>query len=285
MAKITAASISSRHFLIAISLFFTAALNVPFFSKIYGYLWSLPEQHWLFWLALPAAVFAVFYILLSALLIPKIDRWLMALLILGSAVISYTEISFGIMFDHTMIDNFAQTTPAEAKTYINPFAFIYVGLLGVVPAWLVLRVKIQYAQWSQELLGRLGRIFIALLVFGIIAGGFYKDFASTGRNNRQVHQYLVPNQLLYSVGKFAYLHFKEPQAPFQDLTANVNHTHSFKEPELLVLVLGETARAQNFSWNGYPRQTNRYTQNHNFFCLGAVESCGTATGVSVPCMF
>ena len=58
-------SMRSSHYLMVLSLFFTVALNAPFFSRVFGYLYQLPEQHWLFWLALPTAVFVVFYFLLS----------------------------------------------------------------------------------------------------------------------------------------------------------------------------------------------------------------------------
>ncbi len=55
-----------------------------------------------------------------------------------------------------------------------------------------------------------------------------------------------------------------------------------------MVVLGETARAQNFKHNGYYRDTTPYTDNLpvlNFVKFAPVASCGTATAVSVPCMF
>ncbi|MDG1750627.1 MAG: sulfatase-like hydrolase/transferase, partial [Thalassotalea sp.] len=52
-----------------------------------------------------------------------------------------------------------------------------------------------------------------------------------------------------------------------------------------VMVLGETARAQSFSLNGYEKPTNQFTQQQNVVSFSNVSSCGTATAVSVPCMF
>jgi lipid A ethanolaminephosphotransferase len=57
------------------------------------------------------------------------------------------------------------------------------------------------------------------------------------------------------------------------------------KPRVLVLVLGETARAANFSLLGYPRNTNPELAGLDVFAFGGVSSCGTATEVSVPCMF
>jgi lipid A ethanolaminephosphotransferase len=54
---------------------------------------------------------------------------------------------------------------------------------------------------------------------------------------------------------------------------------------VLVLVVGETARAANFSLLGYPRETNPELAKSNVVAFSNVTSCGTSTEVSVPCMF
>lgn len=268
-----------------LSLFFTTALNWAFFAKVYGYLATLSHVDTLFWLAIPVVVMAAFYFLLSLLVIPKIDRYLLPALVIGSAVVSLVGVQYGIIFDHTMIENFVETDIAEAKTYFSVFSVAYVGLLGVVPALVIANTKIEYHPVKRELLQRGIGIVVSLVVFGGVAGAFYKDFASTGRNNRAVHQYLVPNQLIYSVAKYGVHAFKGQGEPFKDLTAGAHHQSHEANPELMILVLGETARASNFAWDGYTRDTNPYTKEAGFLSLGAVSSCGTATAFSVPCMF
>jgi lipid A ethanolaminephosphotransferase len=56
-------------------------------------------------------------------------------------------------------------------------------------------------------------------------------------------------------------------------------------PSLVVLVVGETARAQNFSLNGYPRATNPQLAQRNVINFPQATACGTSTEVSLPCMF
>ena len=51
------------------------------------------------------------------------------------------------------------------------------------------------------------------------------------------------------------------------------------------MVVGETARAANFSLGGYARPTNPLLQQRDVFYFSKVRSCGTSTAVSVPCMF
>jgi lipid A ethanolaminephosphotransferase len=51
------------------------------------------------------------------------------------------------------------------------------------------------------------------------------------------------------------------------------------------MVVGETARADRFSLNGYARETNPGLKQHNVISLTDFQACGTSTAVSVPCMF
>jgi len=61
----------------------------------------------------------------------------------------------------------------------------------------------------------------------------------------------------------------------------------FEDPHktVLVIVLGEAARAKNFSLYGYKRETNPFLKQQDIIHFNEVASCGTATAVSVPCMF
>ena len=59
-----------------------------------------------------------------------------------------------------------------------------------------------------------------------------------------------------------------------------------RKPRLLVLVVGETARAKNWGLSGYARQTTpELAAMNDVINFSDVTSCGTATEVSVPCMF
>jgi lipid A ethanolaminephosphotransferase len=53
----------------------------------------------------------------------------------------------------------------------------------------------------------------------------------------------------------------------------------------LVYVIGETARANNFSLYGYNKTTNPLLQKENVVVFKDVNSCGTSTAISLPCMF
>lgn len=54
---------------------------------------------------------------------------------------------------------------------------------------------------------------------------------------------------------------------------------------MLVLVVGETVRAANWSLNGYARQTTPGLVQLDVVNFPNMTSCGTNTEVSLPCMF
>ncbi|MND72860.1 Phosphoethanolamine transferase EptA [compost metagenome] len=61
-------------------------------------------------------------------------------------------------------------------------------------------------------------------------------------------------------------------------------THGRKS--LTVLVVGESARAENFGILGYSRDTTpKLSKEDGLIAFTDVHSCGTETAVSVPCMF
>ncbi|PLU31433.1 phosphoethanolamine transferase, partial [Sinorhizobium medicae] len=58
-----------------------------------------------------------------------------------------------------------------------------------------------------------------------------------------------------------------------------------RRPRVTIVVVGETARAQNFQLGGYARETNSELKRRDIIYFKDTSSCGTATAVSVPCMF
>ncbi len=150
---------------------------------------------------------------------------------------------------------------------------------------MIAKVKLTYSTFWGELRSRAKLIFSSFLTIFLIAIVFYSNYASIGRNNRNLVGYLTPYALIDSTIKYVNRTYLYPPLKFTLLDtspsiSNDNHTKS-----ITVLVLGETARAQNFSLNGYEKPTNSQTKNLGVISFKDVTSCGTATAVSVPCMF
>jgi lipid A ethanolaminephosphotransferase len=78
----------------------------------------------------------------------------------------------------------------------------------------------------------------------------------------------------------------DPDAPRIVLGSDATIPTDDPERELVILVVGETARADRFSLNGYARKTNPELEKvESLVSFRAMQSCATSTAVSVPCMF
>jgi len=98
--------------------------------------------------------------------------------------------------------------------------------------------------------------------------------------------YTNPTFYLYSTGKFVYDTFYKRENTLKPLGRDAKQVKTAQERRRLVfMVVGEAARANRFSLNGYERQTNPLLSKENIINLSHVSSCGTSTAISVPCMF
>jgi lipid A ethanolaminephosphotransferase len=91
---------------------------------------------------------------------------------------------------------------------------------------------------------------------------------------------------MYSIRKYVKENYLKANLVLQKIGEDaVIAKDDTKKRKLVILVVGETARADRFSLNGYEKETNPLLKNEDIFNFENTYSCGTATAVSVPCMF
>ena len=130
------------------------------------------------------------------------------------------------------------------------------------------------------------RLFALTLVLAVsmimLFGNFYASFF---REHKALRYYANPSYSIYSAVKYAngfIRHEPHSVAPIGlDARIPANDTHR----ELIIFVLGETARADRFSLNGYAKPTNPLLMKEGVLSFSNIWACGTSTAVSVPCMF
>jgi lipid A ethanolaminephosphotransferase len=116
----------------------------------------------------------------------------------------------------------------------------------------------------------------------------FQDISSLIRNKREVRYLITPAN--YIVGLPRVIYHAKPVKPSERLpigedAVQINSPIN-RRPRLLVFVLGETVRAQNWGLNGYSRQTTAQLVNINGIVnFSDMHACGTSTAVSVPCLF
>ena len=215
----------------------------------------------------------------------RLTRPLLGGALLAAAFAASFMDGYGIVIDSDMLRNVAETNPAEAGDLLTLRLAGYVLGLGILPAWLVWRVPLRPLGWRGELLarGRLLAAALAVLVGLVLAfGSFYASFA---REHKPLRAYMNPVYPLYSFGKFVRSH--GAASTDRTLVAVGLDARIPPDPhrELVILVVGETARADHFALNGYARDTNPRLGRADVVSFGNFHACGTSTAVSVPCMF
>jgi lipid A ethanolaminephosphotransferase len=234
---------------------------------------------------------AIFFSCLTAMFLlatchGKLTRWLLAFFLLAASLAAYYMDQFGVIIDVVMLDNIAQTNPQELAGLISPMFVIRALLLGVLPAWLVIKFTPKAKAVAIELKSRLFAVGILILLLMVVMAPFIASYTSFIREHRVTRFYANPTYFTYSLFKYAQERLQSaPTAIRNKVAQDAVNIGNQKQHELIILVVGETARADRFSLNGYHRETNPLLAKENIISFTNVSSCGTSTIVSVPCMF
>ncbi|WP_428776275.1 phosphoethanolamine transferase [Vibrio sp.] len=274
-----------------LALFFVAIVNLPVYSALNDIFSKLDGVKLGFVISIPIFFLAAFNFLFNIFSWPWITKPFFIVLILMSAAVSYAGFNYGTLFDADMIANFVETDSGEATAYVSTYSTAWIIGMGVIPGLILFFAPIKPAKsFVSLILRKLGSMLVSLAVIGVVASLYYQDYASVGRNNTYLRQLIIPTQLVYSIGKYVKRTYLTKPMVYQELGLDAQQKpHALasadEKPTLMVFVLGETGRAQNFELNGYDRPTNQYTRDLDVISFQDVDSCGTATAVSVPCMF
>jgi lipid A ethanolaminephosphotransferase len=114
-----------------------------------------------------------------------------------------------------------------------------------------------------------------------------RDLTSFMRNEREARYLITPGNFLYGFATSSVHRARDVNAKRETVGTDAHLVAVVNDgrPRVLVLVVGETARAANFSLLGYPRETNPELAKLGVTAFKNVKSCGTSTEVSLPCMF
>ena len=265
-----------------VSLYFAVVFNYPINEKIY----LLSQGQSIFLFLTPAILTCAFIIIFSVFAFPYIFKGIVTLLLLTSAMAFYAALQYNTMFDYAMVENIFETNVGEATSYLSSASVLYFILFGVVPTLLLLKVKVvRHASWSKELFHR--ALLVSLAIIGLLSISivYFKDYASIGRNNSYLNKMINPADAFNTVKYLNNTYFTAPME-YKKLGEDAALIPAKNgKPTLMFLIVGETARAQNNTYNGYERETNPYTKDLGLIAFQNVSSCGTATALSLPCMF
>ena len=268
-----------------VSLYFLVFLNFSFwryigthadFSNVIGVLFAL---------SIPLVLFTVLYLLVALLFLPYIGKPLFIVLLIISAATNYFMYQFGVFIDADMIRNTFETNPGEIKDLITFRSVLWLTLLGILPAFCLSRIKITYSSFRKEIWGRAKPLLILLACVLVLLPFLYKEYASFVRNNRQMRRLLNPTNYVWATFRY-FQEEHENKRPFIKLDENAALVpYADKKKTIFIMVIGETARAMNFSLNGYTQGTNPQLKKQDIVNFKHVQAVGTSTAFSVPAIF
>ena len=280
--------VSRTTYLILFACYIGICLNLAFYRQVFPLLPVNSLHNWLVFLSMPIVAISVMNILTTLASFLKLDRLVISLFILLSASAQYFIWNFGVVIDRSMITNILDTTPAESFALLSGEMIAVLGLSGVLAVFVAWWVKIRKpaTRWRGAAM-RLLNIAVSALLIILVAALFYKDYASVFRNNKELVKSLSPSNSIVAVNSW-YAHHRMDNLPLVKIGEDATQKavmHNAPRKNLTIVVLGETSRADNFSLGGYSRDTNPLMRQDGVIYFPHTTSCGTATAVSVPCMF
>ena len=272
--------------LIILALFLCLSANLRFFQKVLDiYPWASNQGFICSLVLLLFACLLFFAALFSVVLSVRVTA---VIFLLVAAASAHFSDSFGTVIDSDMLRNVLETNVAESADLLNPSLVLRLLLLGFLPSLFIWRFSASGIGFISSALKNGLTSIIALGIAAACIAGFSSQYASFFREHKPVRYYINPAYPIYSaINLGASFIPKGPPRPFQALQAQANIVEEQEaHSELIILVIGETARADHFSLNGYERETNpQLAKQDRLISYSNTQSCGTATAISVPCMF
>jgi lipid A ethanolaminephosphotransferase len=264
-----------------------AALNGAWWQAVTAdRAWSDPGS-WLF----VAACFVALVALHFALLAPFANRWiakpLLTALVIASAAAAYFMRNYSILLDPTMIQNVLHTDAREAAELLTFGALLSVVAWVAIPVAFIWLVRIERRTLGRAVLLRVASVLVALVAAVLALLPISRDFTSLMRNHREARYLVTPGNFIYGLAAQSLRHVDDAKRPREPVGTDAHRMvlAAHRAPRVFVLVVGETARAANFSLLGYPRETNPELAKLDVIAFSDVTACGTSTEVSVPCLF
>lgn len=274
---------------LAVSALFVLFYNGQLWSSVLGW-WPGRSLHDLAFIAsVGLFLAAAFNLVLQPFAFPRVLKPVLVLLILAAAGVSWFASSYGAMMDRSMIANVVETDSREVGDLLSTGFLLHMALFGVLPALGVSLVPVRLAGLRREAIYRGATVLGSVALVGLIAALFFQDYAVLVRGHREVRFMINPSAAVYASLRYATAVPEGLTAQFTRVAEHVDRgvlpASAGGKKTVLVFVVGETARADHFSLNGYARETNPELAKRGVVSFGEVRSCGTSTAESVPCMF
>lgn len=277
-------NITNTRVIIAVAVFLLLFANLTFFQNVVV-VYPITLSNILFLASLFVAFLCVNILLLSLIAFKYTIKPVLTLLLLVSSQSAYFMDTYHVILNDSMIDNAMNTDVNEAADLLSFKQLLYLLLLGVVPSLIIYRLDLSNSSLKRSLIGNVKLFAGALLTLVAVMLLFSDYYASFLREHKKLRFYSNPSYYIYSVVNYLNSASAGKGLPLQAVGTDAKLPEHDIHRELVLFVVGETARADHFALNGYTRKTNPLLAQEKVISFKDVWSCGTSTALSVPCMF
>ena len=269
---------------ILFSLFLATFLNIPFYKYVVN-----QQANTQLLISFFLILFFNYFLIFTLFSIRFIGRVLIFIVLLISLGVWYYMQYLGGCISYEVIVATMETSRREALEFLPVSVIIMLLVFAIVVGFVVHKLKFHFEKFYIAMIVRLISILFCLVCSLILIWANYSKLALFVRHNSDTICYINIDN--YIGNTFRYLKDKigDTKIVREEIDANPVIKRENNRKKFIVLLVGETSRAMNYSLNGYERDTNpylkKYLQDGSLVNFENATSCGTATGWSVPCMF
>ncbi|TYL49302.1 phosphoethanolamine--lipid A transferase EptA [Marinomonas sp. IMCC 4694] len=227
-------------------------------------------------------VFAVIYLVTTLvlyavfLLSRRLGKVISAITAIANSLAVYFVVTYNVILDKTMMGNIVNTQFSESSQFLTPTLILYVMVLGLLPAWLILQSQVKKTpRW---------RLLTHLVVTVVVT--------STWIWQSQQHWLWIDDHAKQLGGRIMPWSYVGNAVRYQQERAQDNvvqtllpdATFHSDDKTVVVLVIGESARAENFALYGYGKPTTPLLSNSDIITLKNATSCASYTTAAVKCI-
>lgn len=277
-------AISKSKLIVLVTVFLTIFGNYAFFKNVIT-VYPVNQDNIPFLISLTLLVSSVLAAILGVACNGILTKPLLIVVLIISSITAYFMDSFNLVIDDIMIQNIFETNLKESIDIVSIKLTFYFTLLGVYPSIIIYRIKLMDAGVKANIISNLKLFGIAMTLAILCMVSLGSTYATFFREHKSLRYYSNPAYWIYSTVKYVKASMKPEVTTLKSIGRDAKIPTSDVDRELIIFVLGETARSDRFSLNGYARQTNPFLEKIDLISFTNFWSCGTSTSVSVPCIF
>jgi len=227
----------------------------------------------------------LYVLILSVISFNRFYKFLISCVILIGAVSGYFIDTYNVIIDEQMLLNTLETNVSEAFDLLSLNMLTHLLIFFLLPLYFLFKttpLKVSIFSTLKHQTLYVITSFIAIIVILYSMSSFYMSFF---REQKAITAYTNPLKPLIAISDFMRHNVFKTDYEHINLGLDAKIVEKSDKRKIVVMIVGETARGDHFSLNGYSKKTNPLLENQNVINFSKAESCATLTRLSLPCMF